>query len=252
MTRGQGKPSPPSGPGRESEILGETGRRYIERRCLGRHVAIGTAKVDAAAQPKAAAAGGSRRLRSAGARLIFIPSGDGRKEWQRLFDAASKVEIVAIVNPNSGPGDERNADYAAIFTEASQPGHQARGLREHGLRQTPPGGDQARTSIHGSGFILRFAGFSSTSSLAKVVTRRSSPSSRDYVKRKLRDPLVITNPGIPCDEAYLAQAVSNVTCVFVNYQGFDRFELPRRSRLTTPLASLRCPTTSPTPKPCGP
>ena len=49
---------------------------------------------------------------------------------------------------------------------------------------------------------------------------------RDHVKRKLRDPLVITSPGVPCDEAYLAQAVSNVTCVFVNNQGFDRFELP--------------------------
>ena len=37
---------------------------------------------------------------------------------------------------------------------------------------------------------------------------------------------MITNPGVPCDEAYLAQAVSNVTCVFVNYQGFEQFELP--------------------------
>ena len=37
---------------------------------------------------------------------------------------------------------------------------------------------------------------------------------------------MITNPGVPCDEAYLAQAVSDVTCVFVNFQGFDRFELP--------------------------
>src|SRR5262249_7589111 len=49
---------------------------------------------------------------------------------------------------------------------------------------------------------------------------------RDYAKRKLRDPVVITNPGVPCDEAYLAQGVSNLTCVFLNYQGFDRFELP--------------------------
>jgi hypothetical protein len=37
---------------------------------------------------------------------------------------------------------------------------------------------------------------------------------------------VITNPGIPCDPYYLALAVSNVTCVFVSFQGFDQFELP--------------------------
>ena len=29
---------------------------------------------------------------------------------------------MAIANPNSGPGDERNLDYAAIFTEASNQG----------------------------------------------------------------------------------------------------------------------------------
>ena len=65
--------------------------------------------------------------------LTFIPGGDGRKEWQRLFDAASKVEIVAIANPNSGPGDERNLEYAAIFTEARNAGtrHHDRGLREY-------------------------------------------------------------------------------------------------------------------------
>ena len=49
---------------------------------------------------------------------------------------------------------------------------------------------------------------------------------RDYVKQKIVDPLVITNPGTACDDAYLAHGVSNVTCVFVNYQGFDQFELP--------------------------
>ena len=44
------------------------------------------------------------------------------REWQRLIDAASKVEIVAIANPNSGPGSERNLEYAAVFTEASEQG----------------------------------------------------------------------------------------------------------------------------------
>jgi hypothetical protein len=38
--------------------------------------------------------------------------------------------------------------------------------------------------------------------------------------------LVISNPGVPCDEAYLARGVSSVTCVYVNYEGFDQFELP--------------------------
>ena len=86
----------------------------------------------------------------------------------------------------------------------------------------------------GSGFILKFVVFSWTSSLPKDVTRHTIAELRDYVKEKLRDPLVITNPGIPCDEAYLAQAVSNVTCVFVNYEGFDQFELPAPLKVYDP------------------
>ena len=44
---------------------------------------------------------------------LHLPGGEGRKHWHRLIDAAAKVDLVVIVNPDSGPGLERNADYAA-------------------------------------------------------------------------------------------------------------------------------------------
>ena len=47
-------------------------------------------------------------FRPAGPRLLvpayIYPANDGRKDWQRLIAAASKVDVVAIVNPDSGPG----------------------------------------------------------------------------------------------------------------------------------------------------
>ena len=45
---------------------------------------------------------------------------------------------------------------------------------------------------------------------------------------------MIANPGVPCDESYFAQSVSNVTCVFVNHQGFEQFELPATLRAYDP------------------
>src|SRR5262249_6335701 len=57
---------------------------------------------------------------------------------------------------------------------------------------------------------------------------------RDYAKQRLRNPLVITNPGIACDAAYLAQSVSDVTCVFANFEGFAEFELPAPLRTYDP------------------
>ena len=155
----------------------------------------------------------------------IYPGGDGRKEWQRLFDAASKVEIVAIANPNSGPGDERNLDYAAIFTEASNQGITLLGYvsTDYGKRPQAEIKKDIDTWIR---FYPQIRGFFFDQQPSESHHAAHFAELRDYVKQKIPDPLVITNPGVPCDEAYLAQAVSNVTCVFVNFQGFEQFELP--------------------------
>jgi hypothetical protein len=58
---------------------------------------------------------------------------------------------------------------------------------------------------------------------------------RDYAEEKIRDALVVSNPGIPCDDAFLKQAISDVTCVFANFEGFGAFELPAALRLYDPL-----------------
>ena len=175
-------------------------------------------------QRKVVAAGASRRLRLLVPAYIY-PSGDGRKEWQRLFDAASKVEIVAIANPNSGPGTERSLDYAAIFTEASDQGITLVGYvsTDYGKRPQAEIKQDVDTWFRLYPQVRGFF-FDQQPRDGRDVARFTEL--RNYVKGKLRDPLVITNPGIPCDEAYLAQAVSNVTCVFVNFQGFEQFELP--------------------------
>jgi hypothetical protein len=36
---------------------------------------------------------------------------------------------------------------------------------------------------------------------------------------------VVTDPGVPCDEAYLARRASDVVCVFA-HSDYSRFELP--------------------------
>jgi len=179
---------------------------------------------DRAGQPESAPAVASRRLRILVPAYIY-PAGDGRKEWQRLIDAASKVEIVAIANPNSGPGYERNLDYAAIFTEASDHGITLVGYVSTGYAKRPI--PEVKNDIDAWVRLYpQIRGFFFDQQSREGHDAPQYAELRAYVAGKLRDPLVITNPGIPCDEAYLAQAIANVTCVFVNDQGFDQFELP--------------------------
>src|SRR5262249_30744682 len=149
----------------------------------------------------------------------------GRKDWNRLIEAASKVKLVVIANPASGPGEERNLDYATIFTEASRHGVTLIGYISTQYAARPF--DEIKKDIdHWVQFYPQIRGFFFDQQPREGQHAAHYAQIRDYAQQKLRDPLVITNPGIPCDEDYLAREISNVTCVFQNYEGFDHFELP--------------------------
>jgi hypothetical protein len=179
---------------------------------------------DFAEHPKPAPANPFRRLRMLVPAYIY-PTGDGRKEWQRLIDAASKVEIVAIANPSSGPGSEPNFDYTTIFTEARGQGITLIGYvsTQYAKRPIAEIKHDIDTWVE---FYPQIRGFFFDQQSPEGRHAKYYADLGAYARQILRDPLVITNPGVPCDEAYLAQAISNVTCVFVNYEGFDQFELP--------------------------
>jgi hypothetical protein len=194
---------------------------------------------DVAGGPQTAPGSLSRRLRLLVPVYIY-PAGDGRKEWQRLLDAASKVEIVAIVNPSSGPGDDQNSDYAAIFTEASNLRIALVGYvsTDYCKRPQPQIKKDIDTWLR---LYPQIRGFFFDQQPRERQHVARFVELREYAKQKLPEALVITNPGVPCDDAYLAQAVSNLTCVFVNFEGFDRFELPLALRAYDPFRFAAMP-----------
>jgi hypothetical protein len=235
---GPSKLSPPSVPGRNPKSSENTVASTSTTNASDDASPSGP-PVDVAGHPKTAPASASRRLRLLVPAYIY-PLGDGRKEWQRLFDAASKVEIVAIANPDSGPGKERNLDYAAVFTEASNLGITLVGYvsTDYGKRPQAEIKNDVDAWIR---FYPQVRGFFFDQQPRESHDAALFAELRDFVKRKIPDPLVITNPGVPCDEAYLARAVSNVTCVFVNYHGFEQFELPATLKAYDPARFAAMP-----------
>ncbi len=173
----------------------------------------------------------------------IYPVGDGRKEWQRLIDAAAKVKIVAIANPSSGPGEEPNFDYSAVFTEASDRGVTLVGYVSTDYAKRPQA-DIKKDIDAWIQFYPQIRGFFFDQQPRESRHATFFLELRDYVKRKRPDPLVITNPGVPCDEAYFAQAVSNVTAFSSTTRASIDSNSPRRSKLTIRLdsgASLQRP-----------
>jgi hypothetical protein len=189
--------------------------------------------------PEPAGVSASGRLRLLVPTYIY-PGGDGRKEWQRLIDASSKVEIVAIVNPDSGPGKARNLDYAAIFTEASNHGIKLVGYvsTDYGKRPLAEIKKEIDAWIQ---FYPQLRGFFFDQQPSESQHAAHFAELRELAQRRIPDALVITNPGVPCDAAYLSLPVSNVTCVFVNYQGFEQFELPATLKAYDPARFAAMP-----------
>jgi Spherulation-specific family 4 len=217
------KPSPSTVPSREPASSDNTIASTSTTNASG-DISSSKAKGDVGLPSKSALAGASRRLRLLVPVYIF-PAGEGRNEWRRLIDAAAKVEIVAIANPNSGPGNDRNPDYDAIFTEAS-----ARGVTLLGYVSTDygkrPQAEIQKDVEKWVRFYPQIRGFFFDQQPSESRGAIQFAELRDFVKQRMKDSLVITNPGVACDQAYLARNVSNVTCVFNDFAGFDQFELP--------------------------
>jgi hypothetical protein len=181
------------------------------------------------ALPSQEAGGGSsahapRRLRLLVPAYIY-PNQDGRKEWRKLIAVASKVDVVAVANPQSGPGSTVNSDYADIIAEASSHGVKLVGYvdTDYGERALAEVKKDIDAWVR---FYPRIAGFFLDQQICKAPFAAYYAELRTYAKGRLPDCLVITNPGSPCDTAFLVRRASDVTCVFANYQGFGSFELP--------------------------
>jgi Spherulation-specific family 4 len=178
----------------------------------------------ASAAPGGRPAPAARRLRLLVPAYIY-PAGEGRKQWQRLGDAAAKVDLVVIVNPDTGPGIERNSVYASAIAEAADRGVKLVGYVSTQYADRPAAKVKADIDAWVR-FYPRIIGFFLDQQPRDPGHAAYFAEISTYARGKLRDALVITNPGIPCDEAYLARRASDLVCVFANFEGFGPFEMP--------------------------
>ena len=159
----------------------------------------------------------------------FYPGGAGLKDWNRLIEAAPRVPIVAIVNPESGPGKEANPDYAAVVSRAK-----AAGVKVIGYVNTEYGKRPARRSrpisTGGSEFYPDIQGIFLDAQASGAEHVDLYAALRTFVRRKIKEAVVITNPGTICAEEYFARSAVDVAVVFENHEGFETFELPPWAR----------------------
>jgi hypothetical protein len=161
----------------------------------------------------------------------FYPAGESLQHWNRIIESPHAADIVAIVNPDSGPGNAADASYTKVLERARRQGvtligyistkYAARTLLEvkadvdHWVRFYPNiqgifYDEQASAADH----ILYYAAL------------------YDYVRMERGLRLVMTGPGTTCAEEYLARPAADVVCVVEAAKDASAYRRPAR-QLTT-------------------
>jgi hypothetical protein len=144
-----------------------------------------------------------------------------------LIEDAHRVPIVAVVNPQSGPGDDANPDYADVIRRAAEAGVEVVGYINTGYATK-------RTAAEVKEDVDRWARFYPEIRGIFFDAQASSADHADFYAeiyahaQKTLDPaLIVSNPGTVCDEEYFARPTTDVAILFENSKGFEGFQLPR-------------------------
>jgi hypothetical protein len=159
----------------------------------------------------------------------FFPVGAGLKDWERLIGAAARVPIVAVVNPDNGPGNVAEPNYVAIVRRAKAAGVKVIGYVNtgHGKRPRP----EIEADIERWVRLypdVRGIFFDAQSSAAEHVDLYGALHA--FARRKIKEAVLITNPGTICAEEYFARSAVDTAIMFENEEGFEAFTLPAWSR----------------------
>lgn len=176
------------------------------------------------AQPQADAARRGPKMRL-WVPAYYYPNGPGLQEWERLMVGAKRVPTVAIVNPNSGPGDHLDTNYAAVVPRALRSGLTVVGYVATQYGRKPIEQVEAEVDTY-----LRFypglQGIHVDEQASDVGHVAYYGALYDAIRRRIRGGLVLGNPGTECVPEYVSRPAADAVCLFEQDRGLDRFRPP--------------------------
>ncbi len=155
----------------------------------------------------------------------FYPAGEGLKQWDRLIDSAASAPVVAIVNPDSGPGDVADPNFVEVMDRARKAGVTVIGYVSTRYADRPPAETKADVSrwvrlyphVQGIFFDQQASG---ADQVAYYV------SLREHTRKELPGAVVVNNPGMLCAEEYLSRPAADVACLFEVTKDFSAYRPP--------------------------
>ena len=152
----------------------------------------------------------------------FDPIGSGLNDWNKLIHAAQRIAVIAVANPNNGPGQEPDETYRETIRRAT-----LAGIRVTGYVATNYGNRPA-AQIYGeidrwTSFYPEIAGIFFDEQTANDDGIPFYEQIFSYARAKINDALIIGNPGLLPSERYISEAAADIECVFESDTAFGDF-----------------------------
>ena len=138
----------------------------------------------------------------------YYPFGKGLHEWERLMKSARRAPIVAIVNPNSGPGTMPDTNYVAIIRRARKAGVKLVGYVGTQYTKKPLHVVEAEVDTWVR-FYPRIQGIHVDEQSSDAAHADYYVKLYQYIHAKIPDALVLSNPGTSCAPAYLSRPAAD-------------------------------------------
>ncbi len=155
----------------------------------------------------------------------FYPAGDGLKSWEQLIASAAKAPVVAIVNPDSGPGKRRDPRYAELFKRSKNAPITLIGYVTLSYAERPLSAIKADIDSW-LYFYPDVQGIFFDEQPSQAEHANFAQEAFAYARHQLKQGVFVTNPGVPCAPEYLAGNDAPAACMFEHQTGFEQFEPP--------------------------
>jgi hypothetical protein len=156
--------------------------------------------------------------------------------WDSLNQAAQRVPLIAIMNPNNGPSTSSNAAYGRAVTALRAVGGQVLGYVYSSYTARPISDVKSDIDRYDSFytidgiFVDEMTNDSDTNHLAYY------HELYQYIKAKRQSHLVLGNPGINTLEAYLTDPVADALVTFESNAGYPQYVPDPWTQTNSPTA----------------
>jgi len=136
--------------------------------------------------------------------------------WSEVVDAAKKVPILAIINPNNGPdGKPPNQDYARGLQDLNQANITTLGYVYTKYGDRPIVEVKQDIDLYYRSFGVKGIFLDESASSEQKINYYQSIY--DYIKNKGKQEQVIINPGTHTDQAYFSRPAADTSVIFENF-----------------------------------